>query len=315
MSYNSYSIILREEKDKLSNLKDIVSYNFKSYSVREIFTPFSGIVCQSNESFEEELIPFSEKYPEKEIAYVEVDCFGGKCSSEGFIIKNGIKIFEQEYHHSAHKILLQKLDFDFDSWFFYPFRRYFFVDKGGINGDILDFSFLVLCFTLTRDFEDDKNCIVRMAENEALLIKENSFELYFMKVNDDWTKVLGRIFNDSKETIHDIKNLLEDTFLGVEYNFNVDNFQTGETLNIASINDELKKKCTSNSFRANAFNTRPFEYNKQVENDNKNKNLVIDKNQNIVLERIYDEEEDYEDKGDDKPKSFWRSFLDFLNGK
>ncbi len=136
-----------------------------------------------------------------------------------------------------------------------------------------------------------------------------------MKVNDDWTKVLGRIFNDSKETIHDIKNLLEDTFLGVEYNFNVDNFQTGETLNIASINDELKKKCTSNSFRANAFNTRPFEYNKQVENDNKNKNLVIDKNQNIVLERIYDEEEDYEDKGVDNPKSFWRSFLDFLNGK
>ncbi len=313
MSYSSYSIIIPEEKDKLSDLKSIVTANFELYNVREIYTPFSGIVCQADASFESDLMQFSEKLINKEIAYIEVDCFGGKCSSEGFIVKNGIKVFEQNFHHSAHKILLQKLDPNFASWFYYPFRRYFFIDKGGINGDILDFTFTVLCFTLMSDFDDNKDYIFRFAENEALLIKENGFELYFMKVSDQWTKVLGRIFNDSEETIDDIKNLLEDTFLGLEYNFNIDDFQIGETLNIASINDELKKKYTSNSFRADAFNTRPFEYSEPVENDNKN--LVIDKNRDIVLERIYEGDEEDEEEKEDKPKSFWRSILDFLNGK
>ncbi|WP_035648261.1 hypothetical protein [Flavobacterium sp. ASV13] len=313
MSYTSYSIIIREKKDKLSDLKSIVTANFELYNVREIYTPFSGIVCQADTSFESDLVQFSEKIIEKEIAYIEVDCFGGKCSSEGFIIKNGVKVFEQDFHHSAHKFLLQKLDPNFDSWFYYPFRRDFFIDKGGINGDILNFTFTVLCFTLFSDFDGNKDYIFRFADNEALLIKENCFELYFMKVNDQWTKVLGRIFNDSEETINDIKDLLEDTFLGIEYNFNIDNFETGENLNLASIGEDLKKECTSKSYRADAFNVRPFEYSQPIENDKKA--LEIDNKQNIGLKRIYEGEEDYKDEKEDTPKSFWKSIIDFLNGK
>jgi hypothetical protein len=49
---------------------------------------------------------------------IRVDCFGGKCTSDGYIIKNGEEIFEQSPHHSAHQILLKRIYPNYNSWFF-----------------------------------------------------------------------------------------------------------------------------------------------------------------------------------------------------
>jgi hypothetical protein len=312
MSYRTYSIIIKEDKDKLSELKQIMNDNFKFHHVREIYTPFTGIVCQSNETFKKvsfekfsdnffknqqevqdfyeietqnNLIKFSKKYSEKQIAFIDVDCYGGKCNSEGFVLKNGIKIFDQEINHSGHKIILQKIDAEFNTWFFYPFTRTFFGDKGGINGDILDFTFAVIYMTINADFGNDKNFTINGAENELLLLKENSFELYFMKISDKWIKINGILFNNDKETIEYLKKLLVETFSGLEYNFNIDDFETGETINISSISNEKKIEVTSKSYRINAFNERKFEYPNSNINDrnvNNNSNSFWVKVKNIL---------------------------------
>lgn len=282
MSYRTFNIIIKIENDK-EQIKEFLDFNFKFFNIREFFTPFNGYACQANENWkdhsfekfpeqffkhqdevenhfdykiEEKILKYSAQFPEKKIAFISIDCFGGKCTSEGYIIKNREKIEEQEHHHSAHQILLQKIDSNFKSWFFYPFTRTFFTDKGGINGDVINMSFMAIWMVVNQEFGNDKDYIFQATANEMMLECPNKFHIYFMKINEEWVKIIGSILVDDEAVFQKIKEIIEDVFLGFEYNIQLDNFQTGENLNLTSIDETKNEKLKTTSYRSTGFNTQ-----------------------------------------------------------
>ncbi len=48
MSYKTFNIIVKTENDE-NEIKEYLSNNFKFFNVKQIFEPFSGLVCQANE--------------------------------------------------------------------------------------------------------------------------------------------------------------------------------------------------------------------------------------------------------------------------
>jgi len=286
MSYKTYSFIVKEENN-VSDLKKEIIDNFKFHNVREIYTPFKGVVCQTHESYkslpfekfsgnifknqdevkeyfenytENHLIQFSKKYPDNKFAFIEVDCLGGKCFSEGYIIKDGERIFAKEPHHSSHMLLLNNIEPDYKSWFFYPFTRTFFKDKGGINGEIIDFSMAGVWMAINSEFGNDNNYEISFSENEMQFLNESKFELYFMKITDERIKVMGTLYSIEKENIDFVKNLIEEAFSGMKYFFSLDNFETGENITIKTINENTLNEVIAKSYRMTAFNVRPFNF-------------------------------------------------------
>lgn len=286
MSYRTYSFITKNEVDN-ELLKEQITKEFPFHWVREIFTPFRGLVCQVFHSYREvdyerfpdqyfkdqdeveayfenhtenHLVTFSKAHPDLSFAFVEVDCFGGKCSSNGYILKNGEKIFENEPHHSGHMDLLARLDPASQSWFFYPFRRSFFQDKGGINGEIMNVAFPALWMVIDIDYGKNPEYDFQAFENEMLLTKIKQYDLYLMKVDEERVKVMGTFDVMSPENVEEVKNLLQECFDGMAYYFSLDNFETGEQIVLQAMDDELVKHLAATSYRANAFNERPFIY-------------------------------------------------------
>lgn len=297
MSYRTYSFILKDE-DNNESLKEQITNEFPFHWVREIFTPFRGLVCQVFHSYreveyerfpdqyfknqeevedyfenhtEKHLATFSKAHPNLSFAFVDVDCFGGKCSSNGYILKNGEKTFENEPHHSGHMDLLARLDPASQSWFFYPFRRSFFQDKGGINGEIMNVAFPALWMVINIDYGNNPEYDFQAFENEMLLTKIKQYDLYLMKVDEERVKVMGTFDVMSPENVEEVKNLLQECFDGMAYYFSLDNFETGEQIVLQAMDDELVKRLAATSYRANAFNERPFIYDDAEEENNEEK--------------------------------------------
>ncbi|NPA10606.1 MAG: hypothetical protein GXO46_16665, partial [Chlorobi bacterium] len=197
MSYRTYNIIIKiNEESEKEDLKNRLTEYFKFYNIREFFTPFRGIVCQANNKFKEysfeqfpdqffrnqdevedyysesenHALEFSKKNGDLEVVYVEVDCFGGRCASNGFVIQNGVKTQNEDVFHSAHMKLLHAIDSQYDSWHFYPFTRTFFTDKGGINGEILNFTFLAVLMAFNMEVEHNPDFEFNAAENEMQIL-------------------------------------------------------------------------------------------------------------------------------------------------
>ena len=289
MSYHTYSIVIKADKE-IADLKKYLLEDFKFSNVREFFTPFKGIICQTSESFkqypfdrfpdnffksqdevekhfsetETKLIDFSRKNNDLKIAFVEMDCFGGKCASNGYLMINGSKVFEQDVHHSGHILLLKEIDDKFNSWFFYPFTRSFFSDKGGINGEISNFSLPAIWMSFNMELGTNPEFEISVSENELLILNENKFEFYLMNLGKERIKAIGRLFSNDEENIKFIKKLLADNFEGVEHYFEIDNFETGQKHWIASLSEERYNQIASVSYRANAFNERPFQYSDET---------------------------------------------------
>jgi hypothetical protein len=286
MSYRTYSFITKTEGDN-ELLKAAITKEFPFHWVREIFTPFRGVVCQVFHSYREvdyqrfpdqrfknqeevedyfenhtenHLVTFSKAHPKLSFAFVEVDCFGGKCSSNGYILKNGEKIFENEPHHSGHMELLARLDPVSQSWFFYPFRRSFFQDKGGFHGELVNVAFPALWMVLDIDYGKNPAYDFQAFENEMLLTKIKEYDLYLMKVDEERVKVMGTFEVMSEENVEEVKQLIHECFGGMLYYFSLDNFETGEQMIFQTMDDELAKRLAATSYRANAFNERPFIY-------------------------------------------------------
>jgi len=302
MSYRTYSFILKNENDN-ELLKEQITKEFPFHWVREIFTPFRGLVCQVFHSYREvdyerfpdqyfkdqdeveayfenhtenHLVTFSKANPELSFAFVEVDCFGGKCSSNGYILKSGEKTFENQPHHSGHMDLLARLDPASQSWFFYPFRRSFFQDKGGINGEIMNVAFPALWMVINIDYGNNPEYDFQAFENEMLLTKIKQYDLYLMKVDEERVKVMGTFDVMSTENVEEVKNLLQECFDGMAYYFSLDNFETGEQIVLQAMDDELVKRLAATSYRANAFNERPFIYG-DAEKENKEEKQTPEK--------------------------------------
>lgn len=293
MSYKTYNVIARiNQESEKEQLKSFLSESFKFYNIREFYTPFTGIICQANDNFkryefdkfpdnffidqdavedyyaysENRVIEFSKQHGDLDIAYVEVDCFGGQCSSNGFVIRNGVKISNEDVSHSAHMKLLQAIDSNYDSWHFYPFTRSFFTDKGGINGEVLNFSFLALLMAFSMEVENKPDYELNAAENEMQILYKEQFELYLMNFGRERVKVLGRLFDTSAETIDEIKSLLSEALTGLEYYVEIDNFENGEKDLVSSISKEKFQSVARVSYRAKPFNERKIEFSPEVEN-------------------------------------------------
>ena len=289
MSYHTYSIVFKADKH-VTELKKALSEDFRFSNIREFFTPFKGIICQTSESFkqfpfdrfpdsffksqneveeyfsatENKLIDFSRKNNDLKIAFIEMDCFGGKCASNGYLIVNGTKIFEQDVHHSGHMILLKQIDDKFNGWFFYPFTRSFFSDKGGINGEISNFSLPAIWMSFNMELGSDPEFEINVSENELQILNENRFEFYLMNLGRERIKAMGRLFSNSEENIKFIERLLTNNFEGFEHHFEIDDFETGQKYLVANFKEEKYNQISSVSYRANAFNERPFQYSEEA---------------------------------------------------
>ena len=111
---------------------------------RRIFTPFRGIGVRcpdpddgstSDEEFEElleraaaveeELPRFSILFPDTPFVFVSVDCFGGTCAYEGFVVRNGKLERELSMTYSRERLsqLLEPLGVRSRSGYFAPFVR------------------------------------------------------------------------------------------------------------------------------------------------------------------------------------------------
>lgn len=281
MSYRTYNIIIKiNEESEKEDLKNRLTEYFKFYNIREFFTPFRGIVCQANNKFKEysfeqfpdkffrnqdevedyysesenHAVEFSKNNGDLEVVYVEVDCFGGRCASNGFVVQNGVKTKNEDVFHSAHMKLLHAIDPQYDSWHFYPFTRTFFTDKGGINGEILNFTFLAVLMAFNMEVEHNPDFEFNAAENEMQILLKDKFELYLMNLGRERIKVLGRLFDNSAETINNVKDLLNEALQGLEYHIEIDNFENGEKDSVSSISREKFQSVARVSYRAQIFN-------------------------------------------------------------
>lgn len=283
MSYKTYNIIIKiNEESEVENLKKSLGEAFKFYNIREFFTPFKGIACQASENFKEypferfpdnffknqeevedyfsevenNVIEFSKKQRDLEMAYIEVDCYGGECTSNGFIVKNGEKTLNQDVFHSGHMKILNALDGQYNSWHFYPFTRSFFTDKGGINGEILNFSFPAIWMAFNMEVENNPSFEIRAAENELLVIDKDKFEIYLMNLGRERIKVLGRLFKDDTETINELRDLINEALEGIEFYIEIDGFENGGKTVVSSISKQAFAKVAQVSYRERPFNER-----------------------------------------------------------
>lgn len=292
MSYKTYNVIVKiSQESEKEQLKNLLNESFKFYNIREFYTPFKGIICQANDNFkryafdqfpdnffrdqdavedyyaysENHVIEFSRQHDDLDIAYIEVDCFGGQCSSNGFVIRNGVKTLNEDVSHSAHIKLLHAIDSNYDSWHFYPFTRSFFTDKGGINGEILNFTFLALLMAFSMEVENKPDYELNAAENEMQILYKDRFELYLMNFGRERVKVLGRLFDNSAETIDKVENLLSEALYGLEYYVEIDNFENGQKNSVSSISKEKFQSIARVSYRAQPFNERKIDFSPELE--------------------------------------------------
>jgi hypothetical protein len=290
MSYITYNIIAKVENNG-DALIDNLTKNLRYQYVYEFFTPFHGVICQTNdnlrdipfgqfkeESFNNETdkiykvenqlrdysIELSRIFADTEIVFINVDCFGGKCSSNGFIVKNGQKIYENDGHHSAHMDILKKISADYSGWHFYPFTRNFYSRKagvkGGIVGDIVNFTLPAIWMSFDIEFGKNPSYRIAVTKNELVVEKINFFEFYFMKIDDKWLKVLGTIFDDSAENLSDMENTISENLSGLEYQVQFDLFDGSFQKKIGTLPIELGFEIAQQSYRYKAFNERPFQF-------------------------------------------------------
>jgi len=111
------------------------------------------------------------------------------------------------------------------------------------------------------DFGSNPEYQLQANENEMFLECPNRFSLYFMKISDHWIKIMGSILVDDQEIYEKVKGILEDLFLGMEYNIVIDNFENGASITISSIEDAKNSQIKATSFRATGFNTRSIDLN------------------------------------------------------
>jgi hypothetical protein len=145
MGLNIVNIIMEIKDETDNDLIGKIKEYFPLFNVKTFSTVFNGIIGQADVKqicaeidddekseeildaifIEDKLIDFSKIYPNKIFGYIEMDCSGGICLYEGFVVKNGGKIIKQECEHEGHINILKKINKNYDGYFFEPFTREF----------------------------------------------------------------------------------------------------------------------------------------------------------------------------------------------
>ena len=73
-------------------------------------------------------------FPDVPFAYIDVDCFGGTCMFDGFIVKDGLRTHVEKSSSSAHQRLFEHMGVDDPQWHFAPFTRGFM--ESGVASDL-----------------------------------------------------------------------------------------------------------------------------------------------------------------------------------
>jgi hypothetical protein len=193
---------------------------------KELEDVFEIIAC-----FEDKVIDFSEKFPKKSFAFIDVDCFGGVCSYNGFVVKNG-EILNNENGSNGHIQLLKQLNPNFKEWYFEPFSRDFFIKKGDIKGEIKNFSIAALWLALKKDYPNGRKYYIDGGANSLILRCHNKYYYYFTTSNQN-IEITGVIYNDEEKIINEIVDIPDNSFRGLVYeleiNFSEKNYVVNKT--------------------------------------------------------------------------------------
>ena len=154
MGLKLINIIIETNEETDSNFIHRIKERFSFFNVKVFNSPFNGIIGQLDVNkmyyeceelnewekyglkttdeimdkmydFEIELIDFSKLFSNKIFGYIEIDCFGGTCYYEGFIIINGEIIYKQESAKDGHINILKRINKEYDGYYFEPFTREF----------------------------------------------------------------------------------------------------------------------------------------------------------------------------------------------
>ncbi|MNK32747.1 hypothetical protein D3C87_512150 [compost metagenome] len=266
MSYNTLSLITSlDNDDEFEKLKINFIEMLEDFQIRKFNHPFKGVVAQYNlknsdksdkkESTEQIVKNISRLYQQKKIALIEVDCFGGKCDSEGKIYANGDLIAEEDYDHTSHFKLLKIINDNYQTWHFEPFTREFFTKKGGIWGQINDEELIYFGLGIATAFQNNPLYRVQMTHNELILEKKGEYYIYLMQPLSNRIKILGSIDNDSNETLEDLKNVLKEHILYAKSYVFLDLIDKDEFIKLVNLEDD---EMTEALYRFQSFNDRPF---------------------------------------------------------
>lgn len=111
---------------KMTDLvEDYIEQNCNETENNEISQEEVEKLLEKYYSIESNLPEWSQKFPEQKFVYLDSDCFGGICLEEGFVCKNGEKIFTQELQERGLKNLLKYGEIQ-NSWNFKPLTRGYF---------------------------------------------------------------------------------------------------------------------------------------------------------------------------------------------
>ena len=249
-----------------------IESSFQFAQVKQFDSQFKGIVGQINEAklenaiyreegflakhgfsdedefyeklmdFEDEVVEFSKKFPEKLFAYVGVDCFGGTCMYDGLVAKNGEIVFHQEPDYAGHVNLLQQINRKFKKVYFEPFTRDFFTKKGEIKGMIKDFTIAGLWLALKTDYPDTKRYYVDGGAGSLILRCHGNYYYYFEARGGD-IEVTGVIYQDDETIMQEIVEVPDNSFMGMEYEVEIDFLEKKKRVKKSSSNsNDLKRK-------------------------------------------------------------------------
>ena len=240
-------------KELIENIKN----HFDFIDVKEFNCEFNGIIGQINAheiiynceakgeyqkygcndldevlekiyGFEDEVIEFSKSHSNIKFVYIDVDCFGGACLYSGFAVLNGEIVYKEIDHRFGHVLLLKQLFDNYESTYFEPFTRDFFIKKGEISGFINDFSSAGLYVLFKTEFTDKSKYYVDAGKNSVYLKKNNCWYLYFEEKTEREQTVTGVVYD--VDSFKEIENLIEELFLGITYQITIYNTENSTTI-------------------------------------------------------------------------------------
>ena len=266
MSYNTLSIIASTDNaDEYAKLQADLTELFPEASIRKIGHPFKGIIGQLDfkaiekadfeDSLQDNQAVLSKRNPANRIAFVEVDCFGGKCTSEGAVMLDGEVLLEEEIDHIAHVKLLKLISDNYQTWHFEPFTREYFTKKGGIWGQIDDEPLRFFGLGLAVAYKDNPLFSVDMTMNELLLERHGKYSLYLMEPLENKIKVLGTIYDDSQEVVNELTAIINEHILHAKAYVFIDLIEKEEFIKLDNYGGDGFRESL---YRFKAFNERPF---------------------------------------------------------
>ncbi|MFN6378898.1 MAG: hypothetical protein ACK4WD_06470 [Flavobacteriales bacterium] len=224
---------------------------FRFIQAKEFKNPFHGIIGRIDEAtlyqldksldqrefmeeFEAQVVTFSEKHSHKSFAFLYVMCHAGLCYYRGFLAKGGNIIYEQPESETAHIALLGKLNSAFKEYYFEGFTRDFFEKKGEITGIMEDFSLAGLWLALSTSYPDKEKYRIDGGQFELIFIPRHRRFIFEFKKSKQNINIFGTLYKDDPETIEEIIAVIDECFVGMDFNLAIQLLDKEEILHKSS---------------------------------------------------------------------------------